>query len=116
MALVLTAGCASSAPPLPSQAATGSTDGIAAPDLALDCPRIVQEVEAVDARMREANLKIGDERTRNQVVGYFAAVAFAPLVLAAEQNQAERDLVKTLYARRDALIRVATRKGCSLPL
>jgi hypothetical protein len=115
-ALLAAAGCASSAPPLPPAADASGANGIAASDLSLDCPRVAQEVETIDARMREANRKIEGERTRNQVVGYFAAVAFAPLVLATEQNQAEKDLVRSLYARRDALMRVAAQKGCSLPL
>jgi hypothetical protein len=38
------------------------------------------------------------------------------LLLAAEQNQAEKDLVRSLYARRDVLLRVAAHKGCALPL
>lgn len=66
--------------------------------------------------MREATHKIEGQRTRNQVVGYFAAVALPPLLLAAEQNQAERDLVRSLYARRDGLLSVAAQKGCALPL
>lgn len=66
--------------------------------------------------MREATHKIEGQRARNQVVGYFAAVALPPLLLAAEQNQAERDLVRSLYARRDGLLSVAAQKGCALPL
>lgn len=64
-ALALAAGCASGAPPLPPEAAGGVPAGVATADLALDCPRVAQELEAVDARMREATRKIEGERTRN---------------------------------------------------
>jgi hypothetical protein len=113
---VLAAGCASGAPPLPPETGRGTTDGIAASDLALDCAGVTREVGTVDARMREAVRAIEGERTRNQVVGYVAAVALPPLLLAAERNQAEKDLVRSLYARRDVLLRAAAHKGCALPL
>ena len=113
---LLAASCAASAPPLPPPAAAGGTEGIAASDLALDCPRVAHELAAVDAQMREANRRIEGERVRNQAIGYFAGLVMPPLALAAEHNRAERDLVRSLYARRDTLLRVAARKSCPLPL
>lgn len=114
---LLATGCASSAPPLPddttsvNRAQTITLDAFSKEDAGLSCDQIAAERQGIDAQMREANGKIEDNRTQNQVAGYFGSMLLVPLA-ATEGNQAEKDQIKQLYGRQDTLIKLATVKGC----
>jgi hypothetical protein len=95
-------------PPRSGPAATTPTDPAA-------CEAVTQDLGRIDANMRTANASIEAERPRNQAVGYFSAVLFPPLLLAAEPNKAERDSIAAMYQERDQKLAAAADMGCQLP-
>jgi hypothetical protein len=106
------AACAAPPPALPPArsgvAATSPADPAA-------CQAVVQDLGRIDADMHTANARIEAERPRNQAIGYFSAVLFPPLLLAAEPNTAERDSITAMYRERDEKLAVAAEMGCQLP-
>ena len=118
---LLLAGCASEAPPLPSD--TTSVDR--SRDLTLDdftpqaqamsCDDIGAERRQIADTMQTTNAAVDANRTRNQIaVGFvsFGGLVAAPALLASESNDAEKDQLTKLYERRDTLIKLATLKHC----
>ncbi|MDR3439784.1 hypothetical protein [Telmatospirillum sp.] len=114
---VLLAACASSAPPLPvdttsvNRVQSIGMDAFSKEDAALSCDRIAAERRDIDAQMQAATGKIEDNRTQNQVAGYLGSQLLLPL-LATDNNQAEKQQISQLYARRDVLIKLAAVKDC----
>ncbi len=121
---LLLAGCASEAPPLPSD--TTSVDR--SRDLTLDdftpqaqvmsCDDIVAERRQIADTMQTTNAAVDANRTRNQIaVGFvsFGGLVAAPALLASESNDAEKDQLTKLYERRDTLIKLAALKHCPAP-
>lgn len=119
--VLLVAACASSAPPLPADTTSLnrtqslSLDAFSKEDAARSCEQIAAERHEVESRMQEDNRRIEGNRTRNQVAGYFGALAVVPLV-ATEGNEAEREEITRLYGRQDTLIKLAAVKGCQTRL
>lgn len=116
-AVLMLVGCAGSAPPLPvdttsvNRSKSVSLADFSAADAQLSCEQIDQERQDIAATMKEANGRIEDNRTQNQVAGYLGAHLLLPLV-ATEGNQAEKDQIAQLYVRQDILIKLAATKGC----
>jgi hypothetical protein len=108
------------APPLPPDV-TGSNAGgrpslseFSAADTALTCEQIAAERVRISETMAADTARIDGNRTRNQVAGYVGALSLVtlPVLGATEGNYAEKDDIKRLYARHDALIRLAAVKTC----
>jgi hypothetical protein len=112
------AACATEPAPLPPDT-TGvnrqqslSPDAFTSADRALGCADLAAERQANDQKMTADRQAIDSNRTRNEKIGYAAAAVAPPLWLAAEQNTPERNEVRTLTLRDDALRQLATLKGC----
>lgn len=116
--VLLVAGCAASAPPLPADTTSINRtqsialDAFSKQDAALSCDQIAVQLQDLDQQMREANGRIEGNRTQNQVAGYFGSLLFLPLLVATEGNQTEKDEITRLYGRRDTLIKLAAVKEC----
>jgi hypothetical protein len=121
LGLLMVAGCAASAPSLPADTTSVnrvqsvSLDTFSKEDAAMSCDQIAAERRDIDRQKQEANGRIEDNRTQNQVAGYFGAQLLLPL-LATEGNQAEKDAITRLYGRRDTLIKLSAVKGCKAEL
>lgn len=114
---LLLAACASSAPPLPVDTTAVNrqrdlTEADFTPEaLALSCGQIAEEQAQLRDAMAKANQAIADNRTRNQVAGYFAALLIVPIV-AVKGNVAERDSIAKAQERRDQLVQLTRFKSC----
>jgi hypothetical protein len=118
IALIGLAGCATSAPALPpdttsiNRSRPLTLDDFTPQARAMSCADIALERQKISNAMKTANTAIEGNRTRNQVAGYFAALAFFPIV-ATENNDAEKDEITKLYKRQDLLIQLGALKHCA---
>lgn len=117
-ALVGLAACATEPAPLPPDT-TGvnrqhslSLDSFPSADRALTCAELDAERKANDQRMAADAQAIAGNRVYNERVGYAAGVVAAPLWLATDSNSRERDEIRTLTMRNDALRQLVTLKAC----
>jgi hypothetical protein len=114
--LVLLAGCAGSAPPLPpdttsvNRTRSITRSDFSPEDQAASCVSIAAERDRNAEAMRSANASIEGNRPRDQVALYFGGVLAAPFI--ANTNDPERKAVNDLYLRQDTLIKLAAVKGC----
>src|SRR4051812_23824605 len=90
VACLMATGCAAGPPALPPPRMVLPPKPSADP---ATCGALVKDLGRIDRNIRAANARIEAERPRNQAVGYFAAVLFPPLLLAAEDNSAERSAI-----------------------
>ena len=118
----LVAGCASEAPSLPPDTTSVSRsrdltlDDFTPEARAMSCDQIADERHKINDAMRDANGAVDANRTHNQIlVGFsaFGGLVFAPLLLATENNDAEKNDITKLYERQDTLIKLAALKRCS---
>ncbi len=121
VAALLLAGCSSAAPPLPPDTTSiNRTHDLTINDFtpeaqAMSCGDIADERQKIADAMKGANDAIAGNRTRNEVAaGIFdlGGLVAAPALLASNNNDAEKDQITKLYARRDTLIKLATLKHC----
>ncbi len=117
MLSVLLAGCAASAPSLPpdttsvNRTQSLTLGSFSKQDAALSCTQIAAERQRVDLALAQANGRIEDNRTQNQVAGYFGGLFVLPLA-ATDNNDAEKDEITRIYGRRDTLVKLGSVKGC----
>jgi len=117
-------GCASEAPPLPPDTTSiDRTHDLTLDDFtpearAMSCDQLVDERGKIADAMHKANSAADASRTRNQIlVGFssFGGLIFTPLLLAAENNTAEKNAINQLYERQDTLIKLGALKHCPAP-
>lgn len=118
--LLLTAACAGSAPPLPTdttsdnrQASIKSAD-FSSGDLAKNCSSIKSELNTNAAAISNNTGAIESNRGRNQAAGYLGAMFIVPLA-ATESNTQEKEKIAQLESRQDVLRKLAAFKKCTLP-
>lgn len=80
-------------------------------DRTLTCAEIAKQQRQISEEMEADTTAIADNRTRNQVAGYFSALFILP-VFATVSNEDERNDIGRLYGRRDTLLKLAELKGC----
>jgi hypothetical protein len=123
-AVLLLAACASEAPPLPPDTTSVTRsrdlniDDFTAEARAMSCSEITDERRKIADAMETASNTIAGNRTRNQIlVGVFSlgGLVAAPVLLAAEHDDAAKDEITKLYERRDTLMKLATLKHCPAP-
>lgn len=111
------AACATSAPSLPPDRASGSPgaaatiDSFSDHDRAMTCDDVAKEWSDTNAALAANNSAIESNRTQNQVAGYFGAMLIMPLA-ATDNNDPEKAKIAATYQRRDTLIRLAAAKHC----
>jgi len=84
----------------------------------MSCNQIADERHKISDAMRGANSAVEANRTYNQVlVGFssFGGLVFAPLLLATDNNDPEKNEITQLYERQDTLIKLAALKRCRAP-
>ena len=96
------AGCARAAPSLPSAQTIAPVQMEAAERLAA-CTAIDEQLATSQQRTAELDAIIHSNRRSNQAIGYVAAITLPPLMLAAEENSAEKAELDRLQAERDQL-------------
>ena len=118
MVLLAVAGCTRPAPDLPPDlSALPPAERLLPadhqhPTAALDCPGLVTVLGRNLAETYGIESGLGDQRPGDQAVGYFSAVFFPPLALAAPQYEAEKKALDRLQADRDTILRLHTARGC----
>jgi len=121
VALSLVAGCALSAPPLPTdttsinRARDLTIDDFTPEARAMNCDEIALERRKTADRMQAVTRTLDESREHNLVITRIGVLVFTPLLLAAENNSAEKDQILKLYERQDMLIKLATLKRCPAP-
>ena len=119
--LSLVAGCALSAPPLPTdttsinRARDLTIDDFTPEARAMNCDEIALERRKTADTMQAVTRTLDESRERNLVITRIGVLVFTPLLLAAENNSAEKDQISKLYERQDMLIKLATLKRCPAP-
>ncbi len=122
MAALLLAGCASEAPSLPTDTTSiHRTHDLTINDFtpeaqAMNCDDIAGERRKIADALRAANSAVEKNRTRNEVVMGIVdmtGLVAAPVLLAGNNNDAEKDEITKLYERQDTLIKLATLKHCA---
>ena len=119
--LSLVAGCALSAPPLPTdttsinRARDLTIDDFTPEARAMNCDEIALERRKTADTMQGVTRTLDESRERNLVITRIGVLVFTPLLLAAENNSAEKDQISKLYERQDMLIKLATLKRCPSP-
>lgn len=96
------AGCARPAPSLPS-AQTIAPVQMEEEERLVACTAIDEQLVASQRRTTELDAVIQSNRRSNQAIGYVAAITLPPLMLAAEENSAEKAELDRLQAERDHL-------------
>lgn len=118
--LLLTAACAGSAPPLPTDTtsnnrqATIKSSDFSSGDLAKNCSNIKSELNTNAAAIGNNNSVIESNRGKNQVAGYLGGMFLVPLA-ATESNTQEKEKIAQLQNRQDVLRKLAAFKKCNLP-
>lgn len=124
IAALLLAGCASPAPPLPpdttsiNRSRDLTLDDFIPEARAMSCDQIAGERRSITDAMQAANVAIAGNRTRNEVVMgvvSLGGLVAAPVLLASDSNNAEKDQNVKLYERQDTLIKLAALKHCAAP-
>jgi len=122
LAILLLAGCASDAPPLPPDTTSiNRTHNLTLDDFtpkarAMSCEDIAAERRKIADAMQAANDAIKKNRTRNEVVVGIVdmtGLIGTPLLAASDNNDAEKSEITKLYERQDMLIKLATLKHCT---
>ena len=119
--LSLVAGCALSAPPLPTdttsinRARDLTIDDFTPEARAMNCDEIALERRKTADTMQAVTRTLDESREHNLVITRIGVLVFTPLLLAAENNSAEKDQILKLYERQDMLIKLATLKRCPAP-
>lgn len=108
-AFVLLAGCARSAPPLPDDAP--SDIQLTATEAALSCPQVHDNMKEIAESAKAYGAVIRDDRTSNQIAGYFGALFIIPLAGVQMNSDAVKQL-NILQSRWDRWIDVARAKQC----
>jgi hypothetical protein len=110
-AALLVFGCAAPAPALPPEQAPSQGQAVAHDPAA--CASITLEwLQAGEARSA-AEARIAATRFQNQVLGYFSAILFLPLIVGIDNNDLEKASLVTLQEKRDSLILRAKEGNCS---
>ena len=121
LAASLLAGCASEAPPLPPDTTSiNRTHDLSLNDFtlaarAMSCDDIAAEKRKIGDALRAANEAVEKNRTRNEIaMGIFSmgGLIAAPVLLATENNDSDKDEIAKLYERQDTLIKLASLKHC----
>lgn len=109
LALLALAGCARSAPQLPTENRSGVH--LSAVEQGATCEDISFALRGFADEAKGYGATIQKERASNQVAGYFGALFIIPLV-AVRQNTEEKHQLDGLQARWDRWINVAKAKQC----
>jgi hypothetical protein len=118
--LILTAGCARNAPPLPpdlghlppdQRLLTGDAES---PEGRMDCPALQQEAAQNRAQIRQYEGVILANRGHNQAVGYIGAAIFVPVLLAAKNDDDAKKNLDQLQAKADRIDRLGKARSCSI--
>lgn len=115
-------GCATAAPPLPSDTTSVSRtrtltlSDFSSSDATMTCAEITAERRANSIAIEQANGRISEKRSSEQTAGFVAAVTVPPLLLfgpLTDTNEASRAEVAQRYARQDTLMKLAAVKQCA---
>lgn len=116
--LLMAAGCARNAPPLPPDLGhlppeqrllagdAESSEG------RMDCPALQQEAAQNRAQIRQYEGVILANRGHNQAVGYIGGVVFVPALLAVKNDDDAKKNLDQLQAKADRIDRLAKARGC----
>ncbi|MPY68867.1 MAG: hypothetical protein GEU92_02145 [Alphaproteobacteria bacterium] len=114
------AACSRAAPELPPDITSveGRNDNTPAAyqeaELALSCEEIDARLFEISQAMDELEGTVAGNRRKNQTIGYIGAVLFMPLMLAAEENAAEKKALDDHQGTRDRLFGLRAMKRCPL--
>jgi hypothetical protein len=118
--LLLIAGCARNAPPLPPDLShlppeqrllTGDAES---PEGRLDCPALQQEAALNRAQIRQYEGVILANRGHNQAVGYIGGALFAPALLAVKNDDEAKKNLDQLQAKADRIDRLGKARSCPI--
>lgn len=118
--LMLIAGCARNAPPLPPDLShlppeqrllAGDAES---PEGRMDCPALQQEAEQSRAQIRQYEGVILANRGQNQAAGYIGAALFLPALLAVRNDDDAKKNLDQLQAKADRIDRLRKAKGCPI--
>jgi hypothetical protein len=118
--LLLTAGCARNAPPLPPDLShlppeqrllVGDAES---PEGRMDCVALQQEAAQNRTQIRQYEGVILANRGHNQAVGYIGGVVFTPLLLAAKNDDDAKKNLDQLQAKSDRIDRLGKARGCPI--
>lgn len=113
------AGCARNAPSLPPDLShLPATERLLAGDLEsaegkLDCGALENDSSRSRALSKQLEEMIASKRGQNQAVGYFSALLFPPLLLAAEHSAEAKKVLDDEQAKRDRIDRLSRAKACA---
>jgi hypothetical protein len=118
--LLLIAGCARNAPPLPPDLShlppeqrllTGDAES---PEGRMDCLALQQEAALNRAQIRQYEGVILANRGHNQAVGYIAGVVFVPALLAVKNDDDAKKNLDQLQAKADRIDRLGKARSCPI--
>lgn len=81
----------------------------------MSCDDIAAEKRKIGDALRAANEAVEKNRTRNEIaMGIFSmgGLIAAPVLLATENNDSDKDEIAKLYDRQDTLTKLASLKHC----
>lgn len=110
LVILLLAGCARSAPSLPSSNASAAN--LSADEKAMTCELANERLGTNKLAAQKLEQEIASNRQSNQTAGYLAGALFPPLALATESNSAEKIDLDRLQLERDRLYIVIRAKRC----
>ncbi|MDP1751993.1 MAG: hypothetical protein Q8L22_21295 [Reyranella sp.] len=119
LAVALTvAACARNSPPLPPDLghlppAQRLLQGDAeSPEAKLGCPELKEESERIRMAASQNEATIAGNRSHNQTVSYVGGALFAPLLLAARNDDDAKKNLDELQTKKDRVDRLLQAKGC----
>ncbi|WP_025899436.1 hypothetical protein [Sneathiella glossodoripedis] len=120
LALSVVNGCARSAPDLPPSFSEANKHeiekeiGVSEEQKRLTCEQIKSRQDEILIRYTENEAVIKSNRAHNQVVGYFGAVLFLPLLVAADHDQEAKTELDNLQKEKDQLNYLVKVKNCAI--
>ncbi|CAN0493646.1 unnamed protein product, partial [Phaeothamnion confervicola] len=82
------------------------------PEAKLSCTELKEEGGRIHLAASQNEATIAGNRGHNQAVGYAGGVLFAPLLLAARNDDAAKQSLDELQAKKDRVDRLLKAKGC----
>lgn len=115
----LVVGCARSAPQLPPDYGSVHSkekltlENFSKEDRLRTCDTVERDMTAIISEVKAVESGIEAKHRSNEVAGYFAAVLFPPLILAADHSTEAKKILEQRQAQWDQLLALKRMKNCS---